>query len=102
MKSSGKIRFDFSNALSQAQKLDDLADRLSRETVRGMEEDIQALQSAWTGESARKFVQKEGELEQAIERDARELRAIAEDIRRIARQIYDAEMRALALIRQRK
>ena len=63
---------------------------------------IQALQSAWTGESARKFVQKEGELEQAIERDARELRAIAEDIRRIARQIYDAEMRALALIRQRK
>ena len=76
MKTSGEIRFDFQNAMQQARKLDELADSIERRVV--------------------------GKLQGQIRQTARSLRSTAEDIRRIARRIYEAEMRALEIAQSRK
>ena len=61
MKTSAQIRFDFSNALSQATKLEQLAEQTDRTVVREMEQQMEQMRSVWTGESARRFIQKSGE-----------------------------------------
>ena len=56
MKTSAQIRFDFSNALSQATKLEQLAEQTDRTVVREMEQQMEQMRSVWTGESARRFI----------------------------------------------
>lgn len=102
MKSRYQIRFDFQNAISQARKLDDLADRLERTVVRRMDDVASDLHAAWKSDSANRYIQKEQELKGSIKDTVDELRCIADDIRTIARRIYDAEMRALRIAQQRK
>lgn len=101
MKTSAQIRFDFSNALSQATKLEQLAEQTDRTVVREMEQQMEQMRSVWTGESARRFIQKSGEFSLQVEESAQELRKIAEDIRRIARIVYEAEMSALEIAQRR-
>ena len=45
---------------------------------------------------------KEGQLQNDIEQTARALNEIADDIRRIAQRVYDAEMRAYAIAARRR
>lgn len=101
MKSSSQIKFDFNNATQQARRLEELADQVEKDVVRGLEENIQMLRVVWTGEAARSFARKEEQLHAQVKESAAELRQIAEDIRRIARQVYDSEMRALEIARRR-
>lgn len=101
MKSSSQIKFDFNNATQQARRLEELADQVEKDVVRGLEENIQMLRVVWTGEAARGFVRKEEQLHAQVKESAAELRHIAEDIRRIARRVYDSEMRALEIARRR-
>ncbi|WP_294499200.1 WXG100 family type VII secretion target [uncultured Gemmiger sp.] len=97
MKNSAQIYFDFQNALSQAEKLEDLADEIDRKVADQMEESAQQLHSAWTGDSANRYIGKENELWDKVKQSARDLRNIAEEIRRIAKRVHDAEMAALRI-----
>lgn len=101
MKSSAEIRFDFQNARLQADRLDDLADRLERQVADQMTEGARQLHAAWTGDSASRFIAKHDELQQQVRQNIRDLRSIAEEIRRIAKRVYDAEMEALRIVAQR-
>lgn len=101
MKSSAEIRFDFQNARLQADRLDDLADRLERQVADQMADGAQRLHSVWTGDSASRFIAKHDELQQQVRQNIRDLRSIAEEIRRIAKRVYDAEMEALRIVAQR-
>lgn len=102
MKTSGEIRFDFQNAMQQARKLDELADSIERRVVGKLDETSQSVHAAWKGDSASRYLRKTGELQGQIRQTARSLRSTAEDIRRIARRIYEAEMRALEIAQSRK
>lgn len=101
MKTSSQIRFDFQNALSQAQKLEKLANQINRSIAADIEQNAQRLHSAWTGDSANRYIQKEAQLAAQTRQSAEELLRIASDIRRIARQVYNAEMQALQIAQQR-
>ena len=101
MKSSSEIRFDFQNAMEQAKKLDSLADNIERRVSNKLEEAAQNIHSAWKGDSATRYIGKTQELQQQTRQTARTLRDTAEDIRRIARRIYEAEMRALEIAQKR-
>lgn len=101
MKSSSEIRFDFRNAMEQARRLDVLADRIDQQVTNKLDETTQSVHAAWKGGNAAHYISKTQDLRQQIHQSARTLRDIAEDIRRIARRIYEAEMRALEIARRR-
>lgn len=102
MSSRSEIRIDFEQALRQADKLDEIARKLDRISKNSMENSMQTLSSAWKGANAAAFLRKEDHLQQDISKTARNVRDIADDIRTIARQIYDAEMRAWWIANERK
>lgn len=101
MKSSSEIRFDFQNAMDQAKKLDELANSIDRRVAGKLDETSQSVHAAWKGDSANRYIGKTQELRWQIQQTARTLRDTAEDIRRIARRIYEAEMRALEIAQRR-
>ena len=95
MSSRSEIRFNFNQALAQASELDSLADRLEQ-LENKTENSMQTLSAAWKGQNATAFLRKE------VRKTALEIHSIADDIRRIARRIYEAEMAALRIAQQRK
>lgn len=101
MKSSGEIRVDFQNAMNQARRLDSLADDIDQRVSSKLEDTAQSVHSAWRGDSANRYISKTQELRQQVRQTARSLRDIANDIRKIARRVYEAEMRALEIARRR-
>lgn len=102
MKSSSEIRFDFQNAMGQAKKLDALADSMERRVVNKLDETSQSVHTAWKGDNASRYLGKTRELQRQIRQTVSDLRTTAGAIRRVARQIYEAEMRALEIARNRK
>ena len=102
MSSRAEIRIDFQQAIKQADKLDEIATKLERISKNSMEESMQNLSAAWKGENASAFLKKEDRLQGEINTTAKNVRAIADDIRRIARRIYEAEMAAWRIANERK
>ena len=90
-----EIQYNFQQALTQADKLDDVADCLSRISENSMEESMKTLASAWNGESAIAFLGKEDILKSNIKDIAVNIRYIADDLRHQARNVYNAEMEKL-------
>lgn len=102
MKSEQELRFDYQNAMNQAQKLETAASELDSRVVRRMSSSEEALHAVWKGENALRFLTKESALRTNISGSARELRSLAEEIRIAAKRIYDAETRALQIARERQ
>lgn len=102
MSSRSEIRFNFKQALAQADRLDDAADKLDRLSRNTMEQSMETLASAWKGENATAFLRKENILKGDIKTTASGIHEIADDIRRIARRVYEAEMEALRIARSRR
>ncbi len=102
MSSRSEIRFNFKQALAQADRLDDVADKLDRLSKDTMENSMQTLASAWSGDNATAFLRKEDILKGDIKSTASSVHDIADDIRRIARRVYEAEMEALRIAKSRR
>ncbi len=94
MKSRSKIRMDFAKAKADADKIDRIASTMRNLSRRDLESSMNNLAAAWTGANSRLFLKKEEQLQRNMDQTVRELFDIAADIRRIARQVYEAEMRA--------
>lgn len=92
---------DFSRAYAEAERLEQIADKLKILATKKMEQSMMSLSYAWTGTNARLFLQKESELQRNMEETVRELYRVAADIRMIARRVYDAEMRAYEIAAHR-
>lgn len=101
MKTQWQIEFDFNQARKQAERLDDIADRLENLAKRQIESCNQEIPSYWRGKSASLFQQKQEEMKTNVLETAQDLRAQAEHIREIARRLYEAEMAALEIARRR-
>ncbi len=96
MKSASEIRLDFKRAARYADKIERLAESLRKES--GYYETA----SFWEGEAASVWFGKAASLGKGIETSAEELEYAAESLRRAAKRIYDAEMRAYNLAKERK
>jgi len=83
-----EIQYNFQQVLTQADKLDDVADCLSRISENSMEESMKTLASAWNGESAIAFLGKEDILKNNIKDIAVNIRYIADDLKNKARNVY--------------
>ncbi len=96
------IEFDFKKALAQADRIDGVADKLSNLSGRQFGATMQNLSANWKGENASGYLNKGVRLQNKMNGTVNELRNIAEDIRRIARALYDAEMAALEIALRRQ
>lgn len=88
---------NYREAMQQARDLDTLAGRIRSTANQKVEESMQLLSSGWKGNNATEFLRKYSELKRQILESAEELRSIADDIRRAAKIIYNAEMEALRI-----
>ena len=102
MSSRWEIRMDFQQAMNQARRLDEIADRLEKVAKKFMEQSMQNLASAWKGTNASAFLHKEEGLQGKIKATADNVREIADDIRRVAKRVYDAETTAWQISNERK
>ena len=102
MASRSEIEFDFNQAKRQADRIDGIADDLSRLSQRKLENALQILSSNWKGTNASNYLKKGDRLQGEINGTVNELRSIASAIRTIAQNIYNAEMEALRIAEERE
>lgn len=96
------IQFDFDQARRQADHLDRIADNLDNLGKNKLNNSMQTLSQNWKGANAEAYLAKGNNLKQEITTSASDLRGIASDIRRIAQNIYNAEMEALRIAEERE
>lgn len=96
------IQLNFERALRKADELEGVSDHMKHLAEQQMHDTLNELSHQWTGENAQQFISKGGILKEKMEETARELRNTAETIRAIAEEIYEAEMEALEIARERR
>ena len=95
------IKINFQQACAQARKLEEAADVLDRIADRELEDTLAEVQAVWKGESAAAYCGKAEKIKGDISATGKKIRGIAENIRRKAKRIYEAEMEAERLARER-
>lgn len=101
MSSYASIEFDFAKAKQQANEIDEIANELSLLSNQKFEDTMQMLSSNWKGDSATSYLKKGVTLQSYITSSARNLNTVADNIRIVARKIYEAEMEAKRLAERR-
>ena len=101
MKTSAQIKMNYREAMQQARDLDTLAGKIRTTANQKVEQSMQLLSSGWKGNNAADFLRKYSELKRQILASADELNSIADDIRRTAQIVYNAEMEALRIAQTR-
>lgn len=95
-KSKTQIWYDLQKARAQADKLEEAAGAIRRESGRFGDCRADVMQ-AWEGDNATKFAGKMGIVTEDLTKIAAQLEKTAGVIRQNARNIYDAEMEAKRL-----
>lgn len=84
---------DFHLAMAQADKIDEIAERLSQTSEKKLGKTLQDLSMGWKGENASAYLRKGAKLQNRINNSASDLHSIAEDIRSRAKRIYETEQK---------
>lgn len=95
------IRLNYSRAKGQADRLDEIASQIESMADNEYEDTLNGIAGAWKGDNSNEYLRKARELKNRINDTAGHLHSIAEEIRRKAYRIYQAEMRALEIANQR-
>lgn len=101
MKTLYSIQMDYQRAMNQAAELDRLAAQLRTQADSNFPQVLGSIRNAWKGDNANEYVRKAGQLPAKIKGSARDLTNIASTIRTVAKNTYDAEMRAYELAQER-
>lgn len=100
MKSEYSLYMDFKKARLQAEELSSLATELRKIGNDDLNDSLARISTFWTGENATRFIGKGNQVKGKILKVADQLDSAASAIKTIARQTYEAEMRALQLAKQ--
>lgn len=93
------IELNYSKALGQADRLEQAAEKLNMVSQQQFQDTIQNLSADWTGTGASSYIAKGNRLVSDMNATAREIHRAAEDLRVMAKRLYDAEMAALSVIK---
>lgn len=97
-----EITFNHAKAMTEANRLDSIANELSKKQAQSLETILGEVKKAWQSDSAPAYLQKGEKVKRDMETTANNLRNIASAIRTIANQIRDAEMEAWRLANEDK
>lgn len=101
-KTAYAIRMDFQNANRQAEKLEDIAKKIEQTAKNDLMGCMQGVSNNWKSDSATTYCRKGREVANQLQSLATSLQKTATSVRTIARNTYDAEMRALELAKKRR
>ncbi len=102
MSTEYQIRAKYNSAMSTADELDSIAAAISNLAYSDFEGTLSNLRTAWKGENAERFLQKGNIVKEQIASTVGEIRSAASELRSDARATYEAEMRALEILRKKK
>lgn len=102
MSSLSEIYFNYNKAIEQANRLDDVAKRLTAAADVTMAGILSDVYKAWKSDSAPAYIKKGEKVEQDMGITSKNLREIAQAIRVIAQRIRDAELEAWRIANERK
>lgn len=101
-KNAFEIHMDYDRAIRQANLLERTANEMRQSAENELQDCMSEVSYNWTGENADAYLAKCNQLKTSIVNTAHKLDNTADTIRKIARNTYNAEMRALELARTRK
>lgn len=101
-KSAFEIQMDYRNAIKQADSLSEIARELKVTADSGLQECVSEISGSWTGDNASNYIKKCNLLKEKIVYSSDKLQKTASAIRKIAKNTYDMEMRALEIMRRRE
>ena len=101
MKTKTQIEIDFAQAKAMAAQLDEIAGNIGKLSTNEFEACIDNTRRHWTGENATNYVAKCELLQNQLDTTKGAISRAAETVRKIAQQLYDAEMQALAIAQAR-
>ena len=96
-----EIIFNYTQAMRQAQKLDEIAGQLERLAKDRYGDTIWGIRNAWNSDNSEQYLVKARKVQNDILETAKKLRRIAESIRTTAEAIKRAELAALDIARSR-
>ncbi|MDE6434729.1 MAG: WXG100 family type VII secretion target [Lachnospiraceae bacterium] len=96
------IAFNYEKAIKQADELLDISKDIRKIANDKMESSIQTIDKNWDGDSSKKFVNKSRQLKNKVVDSADDIQAVAGSIKEIAKRIYDAEMEAVRIAKERE
>lgn len=97
-----QIQLDYNNAIRQAEALKEAAGELRRTADGELQDCIAEISRNWSGENSAAYRNKCSALQEKIRKSAARLDKTADTIRQIAKNTYDAEMRAVRIATVRK
>lgn len=95
------ITLNYQRSLSQAQKLEELAEKVNQIGNTRIDNAKAAQAEGWKGDNANVLRNKTGQLQVKIQNTAKSLKNTASTIRKVAKNTYDAEMRAWEIAHRR-
>jgi len=101
MKTMTEILFNYSQAVSQAKALDEIAARVERISDSDMQDAFDDLSSAWKSDSAKQYLLKGNILRENVKKTAEDIREISNVIRKIAEITRGAEEESLRIATER-
>jgi len=100
VKDSQTIYLDYEKAMNQVKALYGLEEQLKGLHDRDLADCIEGIGAHWKGDNATAYLKKAGELSNKLGTTAENIGTIADAIKRIAWNTYQAEMRAIELAQQ--
>lgn len=97
-----EIYFNYSKAIRQAEKLEEVARKLRDQANDKMAEILKDVKAAWESDNSSAYLRKGVKVQGDIVTTARNLENIASAIRKIAIQIRNAELEAWRIANERK
>ena len=101
MSSEQTIQFNYNKALQQANSLLNISNDIRKIATDKLDDSIQAIDKNWDGENSKKFITKSKKLKDQVEDSADDIRRISDAIKKMAKEIYDAEMESIRIARMR-
>lgn len=101
MADEATIIFNYKKAMGQANDLMSIAKEVRKVANNSLADSIKTIDKNWDGDNSVKFINKGNKLKDKIADSADDIEKVAGAIKTMAKTIYDGEMAALRIARER-
>lgn len=90
----GRIEFDFYSTTMQANRLEEIANEIEKISNKKIDETLKNISNNWKSQTASAFIIKGNQVQNQITTSADDLAKVSQRIKKVAKQVYQAELKA--------
>lgn len=102
MSSEYAITFNYNKAIKQADELIEISEGIGKIASGKLSDGINIIDKNWNGENSNKFISKSNKLKTKVEDSAKDIKNIADTIKKMAKVTYDAEMESIRIAKEKQ